>query len=134
MNLKLNVKNSVKVQIYFGIIFFIIMDGYGFLNHYISLSDPASMLLFFITFLPIIICLKHYLRTYEITLSGIHFINVLGQNKLIPYHDLYIEAVLNDVGQQCLLLHHKEKKYAVYPWMTNFQEALDFLRKNGKLN
>jgi hypothetical protein len=131
MNLKLNVKNNVKIQIYFGIGFFLFLEIWGTI--YISLSKPDCLILL-CPILMIIICLKHYLRTYEITLSGIHFINVLGQNKLIPYHDLYIEAVLNDVGQQCLVLHHKEKKYAVYPWMTNFQEAIDFLRKNGKLS
>lgn len=134
MNLKLNVKRNVKIQIYFGIMLFILIDLYGLWNHYFSLDDPISILFFLISFLPIAISLKHYLRTYEVTLSGIRFINVLGQEKLIPYNELYIEAALNDVGQKCLVLHYKEKKYAVYPWMTHFEEAVDFLRQNEKLN
>jgi len=137
MKIKLLLSRNIKMQYYFLIIFFIgiaifiptqIKNKADIVNLF-NLCLFEFWIIFFIFFI-LNLCLKKF----EITEIGIYIYNIYGNKKFIPYHDCFIEYSSSSVNLNSLLITQNKKKYLINSKNTNFQEAIDFLRKNGKLS
>jgi hypothetical protein len=91
----------------------------------------------------IIICLltpltilTNYWHSVSFTSYGIEIHKLFCKKKHFLFSDVSINIKHNQFNKQIITISFfdKNEDFFIYYWMTNFQEAIDFLRKNGKLS